>query len=232
MCGRYTITESPRQLAERFRAKIPDFTFEPRYNAAPTQMLPVIVQDENGERRIVLMRWGLIPSWATDPAIGSKMINARAETVLEKASFRNAVKSRRCIVPADGFYEWQKKPPGKTPLRITPEPPRIAGFAGLWESWTNAAGEEILTFTIITTAASEQIKSIYGRMPLILMPEEEGRWLDAKTPPDAIKEILDRPVTERIVAHEVASRVNSANHDDPHLVNPVREASNSLFPEA
>lgn len=230
MCGRYTITESPRQIAERFLTAVPDFTFAPRYNAAPTQFLPVIVQNENGERRIALMQWGLIPSWATDPAIGSRLINARAETVTEKPSFRSAVKSRRCIVPADSFYEWKKRPAGgKTPLRISPEPPRIAAFAGLWERWKNPAGEEVLSFTIITTTASEQVASIHDRMPLILAPEEETTWLNPKTPMDAIKQILQRPVMERISAHEVSKRVNSAKNNDAQLIEPSTSPPETLF---
>jgi putative SOS response-associated peptidase YedK len=133
MCGRYTITDSPRQLAERFRASLPGMDFGPRYNAAPTQLLPVVI--ELGGRRIELMRWGLIPSWAKDAAIGNRLINARAETVAGKPSFRSAFKSRRCLVPADGFYEWLKAPGGKRPMRVMARGGRVFAIAGLWERW-------------------------------------------------------------------------------------------------
>lgn len=227
MCGRYTIVESLNQLAERFRAALPPITFVPRYNAAPSQLLPVVIQDEAG-RRIVLMRWGLIPSWAADASIGNRLINARAETVLTKPSFRGPARSRRCLIPADGFYEWLKGPEGKQPMRITPRGQRIMAFAGLWDRWTDDAGKEVQSFTIITTAANEAIRHIHDRMPLVLSPADEERWLDLKTTVADLKAILETAVSTGTTAYAVSKRVNSAKTDDSGLIEP-NEDEGGLF---
>jgi putative SOS response-associated peptidase YedK len=220
MCGRYTITETPQKLAERFRADLFEGTFPPHYNAAPTQLLPVIIQDDAGTRRVVLMRWGLIPSWADDAAIGNRMINARAETLSSKPSFREAFKKRRCLVPADGFYEWQKLKGRKTPVRVTPQARRIFAFAGLWERWKGPDGDEVLSFTIVTTEANVSVRPLHDRMPLVIEKEREDRWLDPKTPIAELNAMLQRPVAEPLDLRNASPRVNSPSNDDPSLLEP------------
>lgn len=224
MCGRYTITESPDELAARFRAALAGVGFAPRYNAAPTQMLPVVI-DEDG-RRLALMRWGLIPSWAKDESIGNRLINARAEGVASKPSFRSSFKRRRCLVPADGFYEWHKEGKTKTPIRVTPAKGGVVAFAGLWDRWKDAEGRDVNSFTIITTDANEQARKVHDRMPLILPGEREDDWLDPDADAKALQEILAAPVAARLAMTPVSTRVNSPRNDDPSLI--VRE-STSLF---
>ncbi len=209
MCGRYTITKTPQQLAERFRLELLEAVYTPRYNAAPTQLLPVIVQGEDGKRRLVLMRWGLIPSWATDPAIGNRMINARAETLSTKPSFKEALQRRRCLIPADGFYEWRREGKNKMPMRMVTKAVDVFAFAGLWDRWKAPDGEEILSFTIITTEANAHVKHVHDRMPLVLAPEQEEVWLDARTSSHAIQAILQQPVSTFLKTSTVTSRVQS-----------------------
>jgi putative SOS response-associated peptidase YedK len=225
MCGRYTITESPNELAARFRAALAGVGFAPRYNAAPTQVLPVVV-DEDG-RRLALMRWGLIPSWAKDESIGNRLINARADSVASKPSFRTAFKHRRCLVPADGFYEWLKEGKTKTPIRVTPEQGGVIAFAGLWDRWKDAEGRDVLSFTIITTDANDQTRKVHDRMPLMLPRNREDDWLDPKADATTLQRILESPVDTRLTLEPVSTRVNSPRNDDPSLIQ--REAT-SLFP--
>lgn len=216
MCGRYTIFIDPEQLAERFQASLPLEGLQPRYNAAPTQALPVLLNQ--GERRIQLLRWGLIPSWAKDPTIGNRMINARAETVAQKPSFRAAFQRRRCLVLADGFYEWQKTPQGKVPMRIALKSGEPFAFAGLWEQWTGAQGEPLRTFTIITTTPNALLAPIHNRMPVVLSPEHESQWLDAAAGQERWLEVLRPYPAERMMAYPVSKRVNSPANDDPSVI--------------
>ena len=177
MCGRYSIAVDPEQLASRFEAKLPETPIQARFNAAPTESLPVILNE--GERRITLLRWGLIPSWAEDMTIGARLINARAETVHQKPSFRDALRQRRCLVLADGFYEWQLTPEGKKiPFRLALKSGEPFALAGLWEQWRNPTGEWLRTFTIITTEPNDLVAPIHNRMPAILTREAEAHWLD------------------------------------------------------
>ena len=179
MCGRYTLTTDLKQVAKRFDAAADEIpSVAPRYNIAPTQN--VIAVSDDGKRTIKQMRWGLIPSWAKDSAIGNRMINARAETLAEKPAFRSALKKRRCIIPADGFFEWKKLGKLKQPFRIVLKNREPFGFAGLWEHWKSPDGEEILSCTIITTEANELLKAVHERMPVILDREAEAVWLDPK----------------------------------------------------
>lgn len=222
MCGRYTITVLARQLMQRFRAEmfeeVIDALSRPRYNAAPTQRLPVITSEPL--RRLDALRWGLIPSWSKDAQIGNRLINARIETLAEKPSFRNALKKRRCLVPADGYYEWKKTPRGKQPMRITPAEGGVVAFAGLWETWKPPDGEPIRSFTIVTTAAAESVREIHDRMPVILDAAMEDRWLDpAEDPPKLLPDILASVVTE-FDARPVSRRVNSPSNDDPDVLRP------------
>lgn len=196
MCGRFTLTTDLKALAERFCVPASTANYSPRYNIAPTQ--PVIVVGDDGARYMKVMKWGLIPSWAKDPSIGSKMINARAETIAEKPSFRNALKKRRCLIPASGFYEWQKLGTGKQPLHIVLKSREPFAFAGVWEHWTSPEMEEVLTCTIITTAANELMKSVHDRMPVILSREDEAMWLDPKVhEPEKLLPLL-KPLSQRV----------------------------------
>ncbi len=230
MCGRFTIFADPSRLAERFQASLPADGLQPRYNAAPTQHLPVILND--GPPAIQLLQWGLIPSWAKDPAIGSRMINARAETLAEKPSFRAAFRKRRCLVLADGFYEWlrstpeatgrsgQKTPAGKQPMRITLASGEPFAMAGLWESWNAPDGSPLRTFTIITGEPNQLVAPIHNRMPAILLPEHEAIWLDNAAEPAIWQDILRPYPAERMTVYPVSRRVNFVGNDDSSLVTP------------
>ena len=219
MCGRFTNMLTWEELVLLARlATMPETTFvwQPRYNVAPTQAMPV-VRMVDGKRELALLRWGLIPSWAKDPKIGNSLINARGETVHEKPAFRSAFKARRCLVPADGFYEWRKLPGGgKQPYRITMADGSPFAFAGLWERWDK--GEEPLeTFTIITTSANELVAPIHDRMPVILDPADYDAWLES--PDTAIPIALIQPYpAKRMSAYPVSTRVNSPRNDDAAVI--------------
>ena len=216
MCGRFTIFADPDRLAERFQAALPADGLQPRYNAAPTQYLPVILND--GPPAIQLLQWGLVPFWAKDPSIGSRMINARAETLAEKPAFRAALKKRRWLVLADGFYEWQKTPTGKQPMRITLASGEPFAMAGLWETWDAPDGSLLRTFTIVTGEPNELVAAIHNRMPTILLPEHEALWLDNAAEPAIWLDILRPYPAERMAAYPVSRRVNHVANDDPGLV--------------
>ena len=218
MCGRFTIFADPDRLAERFEASLPADGLQPRYNAAPTQRLPVILNEV--PPAIQLLQWGLIPSWAKDPAIGSRMINARAETLAEKPSFRAAFKKRRCLVLADGFYEWMKTSGGKQPMRIALASGEPFAMAGLWESWHAPDGSLLRTFTIITGEPNELVAPIHNRMPAILLPEHEAIWLDNAAEPAIWQDILRPYPAQRMAAYPVSRRVNFVGNDDEGLVRP------------
>lgn len=218
MCGRFTLFADPDRLAERFEASLPEAGLQPRYNAAPTQHLPVILNEDPSA--IQLLQWGLIPFWAKDPAIGSRMINARAETLAEKPSFRTAFKKRRCLVLADGFYEWMKTPDGKQPMRITLASGEPFAMAGLWESWDAPDGSPLRTFTIVTGQPNTLVAPIHDRMPAILLPEHEAIWLDNAAEPAIWQDILRPYPAERMTAYPVSRRVNFVGNDDAGLVLP------------
>jgi putative SOS response-associated peptidase YedK len=220
MCGRFTLTTNLGAIAKRFG--VARFLEEvgPRYNIAPTQT--VIVVNDDGARHLTQMRWGLIPSWAKDPAIGNRMINARAETVATKPAFRVALRKRRCLIPADGFYEWQPVGRRKQPVYIALTSRESFGFAGLWEAWTAPDGQEIKSCTIITTEANELLKPIHDRMPVILTREAEGLWLDPKVQDPAILLPLLTPYpAEEMEAYPVSTQVNSPANDGPECIEPM-----------
>lgn len=206
MCGRYALYGPASRLAEHFGVSFDDIPFAPRYNLAPLQFAPVILGPA-GERCVAMLRWGLLPSWAKDMKIAARLINARAETAAEKPSFRAAFRSRRCLVPADGFYEWRSSEAGKQPFLFQLASGAPMALAGLWEHWTAPGGEELATFTILTTTANELLATIHERMPVILPPEAWGLWLNAcRTPaqlaplllPHAAAEMCARPVSRRL----------------------------------
>lgn len=177
MCGRYSISVQPEQLAAHFNASLPASGLRARQNAAPTQYLPALLN--NGTRQIQMLRWGLVPAWASDTSMSGRLINARAETINEKPSFRDAFKHRRCLILADGFYEWKQSPDGtKQPIRFARADGEPFAFAGLWETWAKGPGDPLHTFTIITTTPNTLVAPIHDRMPVILSREGESVWLD------------------------------------------------------
>jgi putative SOS response-associated peptidase YedK len=223
MCGRYTLSTDLKQVAKRFGAATDEIpSIVPRYNIAPTQS--VIVVSDDGKRTVKQMRWGLIPSWAKDPSIGNRMINARAETLAEKPAFRAALKKRRCIIPADGFFEWKKLGTVKQPLHIVLKSREPFGFAGLWEHWTSPEGEEILSCTIITTEANELLKAVHDRMPVILTRDAEAVWLDPKIQePEKLLPLLKHYPADQMEYYPVSQQVNSPAVDKPSNIEPLAD---------
>lgn len=220
MCGRYSLSASGEKLAEQFQlAEIPELA--PRYNIAPTQEVAVVRQCAEG-RQLALLRWGLIPSWAKDPRSGARMINARAETVAEKPAFRSAFVRRRCLVPADGFYEWKRTAGGKQPFFFQMRDGRPLAFAGLWEQWKSPDGGQIESYTILTTDANELLRPVHDRMPVILPPAAYDLWLDPDVQkPDVLLALLHPYPEEAMTAYPVSMRVNSPANDDPQCIAPI-----------
>ncbi len=220
MCGRYTLTVPVEILAEEFGVTGPLPEVPPSYNIAPTQEVAAVLADD-GERRLEMLRWGLIPSWADDPGIGSRMINARSETVPEKPSFRRAFRERRCLILTDGFYEWKRTDDGKQPYYIRMEDGWPFAFAGLWESWRGGR-EEIRSCTILTTEANDLVSEIHHRMPVILAPEDHGLWLDPDVrEADPLLPLLAPYPDDVMEAYPVSRFVNRPTNDDPRCVEPL-----------
>jgi putative SOS response-associated peptidase YedK len=225
MCGRFTLTVDPADLQAAFPGFAPPSgsNATPRYNIAPTQSVAAVAN--NGQKQIEFFRWGLIPAWAKDLAIGSRMINARAETLAEKPSFRTAFKRRRCLILADGFYEWRKNPGGKakTPMYIRLKSGEPFAFAGLWEVWRSPDDKSILSCTIITTTPNALMEKIHDRMPVILKPEAYDRWLDpAEQPPDKLSALLKPYPASHMTAYAISTLVNQPGNDSPELIVPVK----------
>ncbi len=217
MCGRFSFALDMGVLVERFNLRVIDFPFEPRFNIAPTQQVVTVVVEEGGNRA-GLMHWGLIPSWAKDPAIGNRMINARAETVAERNSFRQAFQKRRCLVVADGFYEWRKTPRGKVPMRILLKDGSPFAFAGLWETWRPPQGDPVHSCTIVTTTPNSLMEPIHDRMPVILTREGESSWLDRKAESSELRALLVPYPANEMDAYEVSTLVNSPKNDSPEVI--------------
>ena len=219
MCGRYSLIVSYDMVEDRFKivggVQMP---LAPRYNIAPTQEVLVVTNDGMANRA-EMMKWGLIPSWAKDPAIGNRMINARAETLAEKPSFRTALRKRRCLIPADGFYEWRKDGKRRIPMRITLKSGEPFAFAGLWEGWKNPEGQWIHSCTIITTEPNDVMSPIHNRMPVILPRESEAVWLDTRSTDGAsLTELLTPYTASEMDAYEVSVLVNSPQNDVPDVL--------------
>lgn len=223
MCGRFSLPAEDYEIKKRFGVEVDPGVYQPCFNCAPMQNLPVISNDKPG--KLSFYRWGLIPFWAKETSIGNKLINARAESAMEKPSFKHAMNKRRCLVPATGFFEWKQngnKQPYFFHLRNKP----IFSFAGLWESWEDREGNIIQSFTILTTEANETMKGIHHRMPVILPPEKEQEWLDISANPPL--ELLTPFNPGRMDAYAVSIMVNKPENDYPEIVKPMRE-SGSLF---
>lgn len=221
MCGRFVSKAKKEEIEKEFKVEITGEDFiVPRYNIAPTQLIAAITEIEN-LREISLFKWGLIPKWAKDESMGSKLINARAETVHEKPSFRDAFRSRRCIIPASGFYEWQKTSKGaKQPFYFYLKGKEIFGFAGLWEEWLDKQSGEITeSCTIITTEANDVLKPVHDRMPVILKPESYEEWLNPKIKDTAkLQNLLVPFPPNEMSSHAVSRAVNSPSEDAPELI--------------
>ena len=232
MCGRFVLVDwygveqrfdlpeaDLRHISERY-SEIGESPF-PRYNIAPTQEVLAIRNDGLGNRA-EMMLWGLVPSWAKDPKIGSRMINARSETLSERPSFRAAYKRRRCLIVADSFYEWKRNGKTRTPIRIMLESEETFAFAGLWETWKRPDDSWMLSCTIITTSANELVSEIHDRMPVILEPDTESVWLDPDLDDTAVlSELLVPYPSDLMTAYEVSRIVNSAANDVPECIAPI-----------
>jgi putative SOS response-associated peptidase YedK len=220
MCGRYLITSAPEAFRRMFRYREQP-NFPPRYNVAPTQPIPIVRVIE-GERQFALVRWGLIPAWVKDPRAFSLLINARAESVNDKPAFKNAMKRRRCLVLADGFYEWKQDGPRKRPFVARPKSGEPIAFAGLWETWMGPNGEETETAAILTTSASRSLRALHDRMPVVVPPEATGMWLDCVNVDAETAAALLVPAPEDFFeAYEVSPAVNRVVNDDAKLIEPA-----------
>ena len=222
MCGRFAIRSAPEILRQLLGYReLPNFP--PRYNVAPTQPIPV-VRIDSGERHFALVRWGLLPGWVKDPKAFTLVINARAESVNEKPAFRNAMKRRRCLIPADGFYEWKGEGAAKRPYYVTRRGGQPFCFAGLWETWTGPNGEEVESAALVTTIANRALAMIHHRMPVMLQAEAFEPWLDcAHVDADMAATLLTPPADEAVIAHPVSAAVNKVINDDESLIAPVAE---------
>lgn len=218
MCGRYTLSAPSDVIAELF--DVEPVPMSPRYNVAPTQEAPVVrVEDPEAGRELALLRWGLVPFWAKDPSIGNRMINARSETASEKNAFRNSFKKRRCLVVADGFYEWKKEQGGKQPYWIHLSEAKPFAMAGLWSRWDKDGEAPLETFTILTTDAHPKIAGVHDRMPVVLRKDAYEAWLDPELQDkDELNALLTAESGEWLEFYPVSREVNSPSNDRPDLI--------------
>ena len=229
MCGRYELSSHPDVIALAFGLpRVPEL--RARYNIAPTQPIPVVRVDRNGERELVEMRWGLVPHWAKDVSIGARMINARAETVATSGAFRHAYAHHRCLVPANGFYEWQKGAAGKVPHHVGMPDARPFALAGLYEHWRAKDGEVVTSVAIVTTEAAGEVRGLHDRMPVIVSEHDYGRWLDRGV--EDVSDLLAPWSGEPLRIYPVSKRVNAVENDDASLCEPVSQASAEPAPAA
>jgi putative SOS response-associated peptidase YedK len=223
MCGRFALITTGQELAEHFQVpagQSPALT--PRYNVAPTQPVTAVrLNPDRGARELTFLNWGLIPSWAKDPGIGARLINARSETVTEKPSFRSAFKRRRCLIAADGFYEWQRVGDRKQPLYVHAAAGGVWGLAGLWESWRAPDGSLIESCTILTTEPNELMRPIHNRMPVIIEPEDYSLWLEPGARPDDALHLLRPFPSHKMNAYPVSTAVNNPRNDAPECIAPL-----------
>jgi putative SOS response-associated peptidase YedK len=229
MCGRFLLSKSPDEIARWFATRNAVPNSPPRFNVAPTnEILAIRFNPATGERSLDALRWGLVPYWAKDLKIGASQINAKAETVAEKPAFREAFKSRRCLIAADGFYEWKKLDARtKQPYAITMKDRGLFGFAGLWERWKDkASGEIVRSCAIITTEPNEVCAPIHDRMPVIVAPEDYGRWLgEEEADPVRLSRMLRPYPAEAMMAFPVDARVGNVKNDDAALMEPLQQSA-------
>jgi putative SOS response-associated peptidase YedK len=217
MCGRFQLSVKGKVITQRYQLGVYDEIFKPSFNCAPAQLLPIIIWQ--GTNRLQYFKWGLIPSWASNLSIGNRLINARAETIEEKSSFREAFKSRRCLIPANGFYEW-KKDSAKTPYRFFMKDESVFSMAGIWESWRNNLGETVHTFSILTTRPNTLVGKVHQRMPVILNPLDEQAWLQ-ESQTEKLNKLLVPFDASKMEAYPVSKRVNSPSNNDIRLIEPA-----------
>ena len=229
MCGRYRLSRRKQMIQEYFDTA-DEVDWEPRYNVAPSQPVGIVRQDRTKpERHFSLARWGLIPYWAKDASIGYKLINARSETVASKPAFREAFKSRRCLIPADGFYEWKRAERVKRPFHFGMSDDSLFAFAGVWDRWKDATGQVVESCSILTTTPNALLSDVHDRMPVILNPENYDSWLGpGLTHVDAVTELLTPFDATLMKRFAVSNRINFVKNDDPDCVAPLREEK-SLF---
>lgn len=224
MCGRYSLTHSAEEISTRFDVEAPA-DFGARYNVAPTQTMPVIRGKDNGDRQCAQMRWGLIPFWAEDEKIGNRMINACAETAAQKPSFRAAFRRRRCLVPADGFYEWVSKEGKKWPLRILFGEGELGAFAGLWERWSSEDEQRVVeSYTILTTAAAPELESVHDRMPVWAPRDDWEAWLfDDEAAQQVLGSMIEGFPGQSLSYYPVSRELNRPTNDEPMLIEPIKK---------
>jgi putative SOS response-associated peptidase YedK len=225
MCGRYTLRETSAELVNRYLLdKTPD-QLKLNYNVSPGQIMPVVIKD-NGKKQLEFMKWGLVPFWAKDPMIGYKLINARDDGIFSKPAWRKPILTKRCLIPADGFYEWLKPADSKSkkqPYFIHPKNSQIFSFAGIWDDWHDAEGHEIRTYSIITTGPNKEMAKIHNRMPVILDKANENTWLTEALDKDIIAELLQPSPDNSLDMYRVSDDVNSPSNNDEHLIYALEE---------
>jgi putative SOS response-associated peptidase YedK len=228
MCGRMTLHRPARDVADNFGLFVVPW-LTPRYNIAPTQAILAVRADGNGVREGVMLRWGLVPSWSDGAAAGAPLINAKGETILDKPTFRSVFKSQRCLVPADGFFEWKAERGAKVPHYFTHAGGDLFAFAGLWERW-EGAGQVVESVAIITTAANDLVRPVHDRMPVILPAEVHALWLDpARKDVQQLRDLLVPYPAERLASRAVGSAISTARNDGPRCIEPTAAAQGMLF---
>ena len=221
MCGRFTLTRPPKDLVELFRLAEPPAELTPRYNVAPSQVVAVVGLKPDGRKRgLALLRWGLVPAWSNDPNPRVKPINARAETLLDRPTFRDAFSRKRCLIPADGFYEWQKAGKARRPHHVRMKGGGLFAFAGLWDV-RKGGGQVLATCCIVTVPANGLVSPFHDRMPAILEPSDYEAWLHPETPTDELLGLLRPYPAERMEVLAVAQAVNSPKNDSPECLQPA-----------
>lgn len=226
MCGRFVLFIPLADIAREFEIEQLSFEFGPDYNIGPSREVPLVVRDT--DKRLILSRWGFVPVWSDDLAIGSRMINARAETAAEKPAFRKALASQRCIVPASGFYEWRKIGSRKQPVYITRKDGKMMALAGIHNTWVSPTGEKVSTFAILTTQPNELVKEIHNRMPVILKKEHYEQWLQTgQLPPEALSDIFKPFPPDKLEGFDVSPRVNSPANNSPDNIEPLEPEKDS-----
>jgi putative SOS response-associated peptidase YedK len=219
MCGRYLLI-SPVEAMRKFFDVGGLLNLPPRYNIAPTQDAPVVRLDQQGRRELIPMRWGLVPLWAKDLSMGARAINARAESIDQKPAFRDAFERRRCLVPSDGFFEWEKKGKLRQPWRIGPAEDGLMALAGVWERWRAPDGGVVRSYAVVTTDANELVAPLHDRMPVVIPPERFAEWLDPETPREELKRLLRPYPAERMRAYPISRRLNDVRNDDADCIEP------------
>lgn len=224
MCGRFALATDKKILAMLYGLDLrADFELRPRYNIAPSQkVLTLRLSPENGEKELNELKWGFVPFWADDPAIGNRMINARAETAAEKPSFRNALKKRRLLVPASGFYEWKSEDGNKQPFFIYRRDEKPFSFAGLWERWDKGS-DPLESFTILTTEPNSLLSDLHNRMPVIIRAEDYSAWLNPDAEPIFLQQMMVPFPSEELTFHPVSKKVNKPSNDHPEIIQDISE---------